>query len=219
MEKVILSNEIKLKHPFAMLTAGPSQVGKTYWVRKFLENHEELCDTKFIRIIWAYGQYQELYSHEIKNGVNIEYYEGIDDDLKKSITGNEPTLLVLDDLMAEVCAEKKWSNIFTKGVHHLNLSCIFIVQNLLYQSKESRTISLNCHYFAIFPNKRDQKQISVFASQIAPGQVQKFKSIFCDATSNSYSPLFIDIHPKGHHLLKFRSNIFAERNEPAIIYL
>ena len=48
---------------------------------------------------------------------------------------------------------------FSRGSHHRNLSVIYIVLNLFYQEKDSRSISLNSHYLILFKNPRDKLQI------------------------------------------------------------
>ena len=74
--------------------------------------------------------------------------------------------MIIDDLMEQAASDKKVCNLFTKSSHHRNLSVIFILQNLFYQGKESRTISLNCHYMTIFRSVKDQSQIVHLAKQM-----------------------------------------------------
>ena len=59
---------------------------------------------------------------------------------------------MLDDQMIDASKDKLIVNIFTRGSHHRNLSVIYIVQNLFYQGKDSRSTSLNCHYLILFKN-------------------------------------------------------------------
>ena len=68
-------------------------------------------------------------------------------------------MIIIGDLMAEAGSDKKVTMLFTKGLHHRNLTITFIFQNLFYHSKESRTISLNSHYAVLFKNLRDRAQI------------------------------------------------------------
>ena len=66
---------------------------------------------------------------------------------------------MLDDQMIDASKDKSIVNLFTRGSHHRNLSVIYIVQNLFYQEKDSRSISLNSHYLILFKNPRDKLQI------------------------------------------------------------
>ncbi len=54
-------------------------------------------------------------------------------------------LIVLDDLMEECKDNPEIDKIFTKALHHMNLSVIFLSQNLFLQGRQTRTISLNSH--------------------------------------------------------------------------
>ena len=62
--------------------------------------------------------------------------------------------------MIDTSKDKRILNIFTRGSHHRNLSIIYIVQNLFYQGKDSRSISLNSHYLILFKNSTFPEQIS-----------------------------------------------------------
>ena len=42
--------------------------------------------------------------------------------------GNEPVLLIIDDLMQET--NESVVNLFTKGSHHRNVSVMYLAQNL-----------------------------------------------------------------------------------------
>ena len=82
-------------------------------------------------------------------------------------------LIVLDDQMIDASKDKRIENLFTRGSHHRNLSVIYIVQNLFYQEKDSRSISLNSHYLILFKNPRDKLQIVTLPKQMYPGQTNK----------------------------------------------
>ena len=97
--------------------------------------------------------------------------------------------------MSEASNDKRICDLFTKGSHHRNLSVICLVQNLYYQGKESRTMSLNSQYLVLFNNPRDQQQITVLARQMYPGQSEKFLSTYRMATSKPFGYLLIDLKP------------------------
>jgi len=65
----------------------------------------------------------------------------------------EQGLVVIDDLMNET--NRSVTDPFTKGSHHINISVIYIVQNLINKGKEHRTISLDSHYIVVFESPRD----------------------------------------------------------------
>ena len=59
-------------------------------------------------------------------------------------------LLVLDDLMSDMVSLS--SGLFTKHVHHQNLSISYNVQNIFNNAKSHRTLSLNANYIVLFKN-------------------------------------------------------------------
>ena len=61
-------------------------------------------------------------------------------------------------------------NLFTNG-RHINLSVVFVSQNLFYMGKKCRTISLNSTYIVVFKNLRDQSQIRHLACQMFPTKI------------------------------------------------
>jgi hypothetical protein len=199
-------NLIKLKHSFGMIVAGPAQSGKTEFVRRLIQYRYEVCFPPPERIIWMYGQFQSRYNDPIGD-VNIEYVEGFDSSVIENRITNKATWLIIDDLMSEISSDKRVTSIFTKKVHHLNMSCIFLVQNIFYHGKEMRTISLNCQYLCLFQNNRDKSQITNLAKQLSPGNVKFVQEAYDDATSKKYGYLLVDLHPETPNAFRFRTNV------------
>jgi hypothetical protein len=198
-----------LKHPFTMMIAGPTGSGKTVLVRRLLENFESISvNMTPFRVLWAYGQMQELYTVPL-NGVQVEYHEGLP--TEEFLTQNRPTLLIIDDLMTELAGDKQTANLFTKGSHHLNISVIFIVQNVFHQGKEMRTISLNSHYMLLLKNPRDKAQVYALARQVYPTNMRFMLESYENATSRPFGYLLIDLKPDTPDELRLRTNIESSR--------
>ena len=70
-------------------------------------------------------------------------------------------LVIIDDLMHEMGSVS--SDIFTKHVHHSNMSVIYIVQNLFNCAKNHRTMSLYSNYIVLIKIPRDKAQVSFLA--------------------------------------------------------
>ena len=89
----------------------------------------------------------------------VEFYESIPSEIEfhDFLDVNKLNMIVLDDLMAQSGRDKRIPNLFTKG-HHRNLSVISIVQNIFYQGKETKNISLDTHYIVLFKSPRDKQQ-------------------------------------------------------------
>ena len=87
------------------------------------------------------------------------------------------------------------------------------MQNLYYQGKESRTMSLNNQYLVIFNNPRDQQQIIVLARQMYPGQSEKFLNTYRMASSKPFGYLLRDLKPDTPYDKRLWPNVFEQTNK------
>jgi hypothetical protein len=112
------------------------------------------------------------------------------------------SLLIFDDTMTDL--HEDFEQIFCNISHHENASVIFLTQNLFYQNKVFRTMSLNC------------QQISILAKQFSPNNNAYITKAYAEATKKPYSYLLLDFKPDGPQNLRVRSNIFEF---PCIAYI
>ena len=115
------------------------------------------------------------------------------------------TLLILDDLM--IASNDSVSNIFTKVSHHRIVS---VAQNLIYKSKQSRTMSLNAHYIVLFKNPRDAMQVDTLARQMYPAQSKFLVEAFKNATEKPFGYLLLDLKADTDEKYRVRTNIFPD---------
>ena len=200
------SSDIALRHPFTAMIAGPTSCGKTVLTRNLLSAFESVTNISgpTLSVIWCYGQWQAGYSNAIEK-VNVNYHDGLCDE--DYLVKHKPHIVVVDDLMSEVAGDKRMSDLFTKVSHHENISVIFIVQNLFYQAKCMRTISINTHYFFLLKNPRDRSQVMAFGRQLYPSDSKYFLEAYDDATSEPFSYLLVDVSPRTPDKLRLRSKI------------
>ena len=191
------------------MVCGPSGSGKTCFVIKLLENAKEMIKPLPSRIIWHYGQWQEIYDQM----TDVEFKQGPPSE--EDIQTYQDSLLIIDDLMSE-CATLS-SNIFTKFSHHLTISVIYILQNLFVQSKNQRSISLNSGYIVLFKNPRDFSQAVFLARQASPYNNNLVLEAFLDATIKPHSYLMFDFIQSTQETHRMRSNIFP--GEKDFIYV
>ena len=199
------------------MLAAASGSGKSYWVKRLLENVDSMINPPPKFILWCYSHYQPIYDELKKNVGNIHFVKGLPEDVNDRFDTSQNTLVILDDLMTEAGNDVRVLDLFTRGSHHLNLSVIFISQNLFHQGKQIRTMSLNCHYFVLFKNARDKSQIHHLARQMFPGNPRYLQESFNDATKEAYSYLLIDLKPETDEDFRLRSNIFP--GETTFVYI
>lgn len=202
---------MNLLHPFTCIVSGPSGSGKTSLVKSIIDKN--VIQPRPTRILWLYAEDQPLY-HGMKN---VEFVQGIPDDLGTRFEKRQNNLVILDDLMTQCHSDERLTRLFSVGSHHRNLSVIFIIHNLFHYGKEMRTVSLNSHYIIIFKNPRDRLQISTLARQMYPGQSQFLIEAFQNATQEAYGYLLIDLKPTTNELHRIRTGILP--NDTPIVYV
>ena len=207
-----IDHDLRLQHPFSCVISGPSNSGKTYFVKKLIADADRLVSKPFENVVYIYNCWQPLYD-ELSSIRNIRFIQGIperldDDELLPIATAN---LLIIDDVMKDASNNSEVEKVFTQYVHHRNLSAIYLVQNLFFQGKSCRTISLNTNYLMLFKSPRDSSQISVLAGQMYPGNTKYFMEAFKDATKVSYGYLFLDYKPQTPDAYRLRTAIETEQ--------
>lgn len=206
------NKHFKFKHPFTCLISGPTESGKTFLIRNILKNYKFLFynllpkNVSILRVLWCYGQWQNLYSIPISDNIIIQYTDSIvNDGIIKQFS---PNIIIVDDLLNEFDKTKHLENIFIKKSHHMNISVIFVVQNLF--AKSIRTISLNSHYIILMKSPRSASQIQQLAKQIFPMNSKAIMEAFTDATTKAYGYLIIDLKQDTPENYRLRTRITSE---------
>jgi len=191
---------LPLQHPFTAIVAGPTSCGKTRFVFRLIDNVSRMIDPPPTRIVYCYGEYQQLFCRYPR----VIFHQGLPD--LNDFDGSEPALLIIDDLMHET--DETVAKLFTRGSHHKNVSVVYLAQNLFPKNKFARTISLNAHYMFLFKNPRDATQFATLARQMYPHKSQFAVEAYKDATREPYSYLLVDLRPEQDDDLRLRTNIF-----------
>ena len=199
----------QFKHPFTCMVAGMTGSGKTVWVQSLLQQAQAVIDQAPERIIWCYSQWQNAYTQLLMMIPTIEFVKGIPESLENDsyLDVNKRNLIVIDDQMIEAGKDNRIVNLFTKGLHHRNLSVIYIVQNLFHQGKGNRSISLNSHYLVLFKNPRDKLQILTLAKQMYPSETAWFIKEYEEAVRRPYGYLFADLRPTTPDRCRLQTNV------------
>ena len=180
--------DLRLHCDRTLIVAGPSQSGKTSFVLKLLDHRNEIFRCATNRVLWCYGIYDAQLNALLQSKGFILHSKIVE------VNDIQPfDIVVLDDLIHESKNSQNVTAMFTRAAHHKPCFIIFIMQNLFPPGKESRTRSLNTHYYAILKNPRDKSQIEFLARQILPRQPKALVDIFEEATERPHSYLFLDL--------------------------
>ena len=204
----------RLQANFTMQIIGMTGSGKTYLTRKIIENAPTLINPPVQRIIYAYGEWQEMFEHM----EGVEFVRGISDSVvsRENLQGQR-TLLILDDVSDEI-SEKLIGSLFIKMAHHRDISVIFL-SNALF-SKELRNyrlIATNTMYYIIFRSSRDHGSVTTLAKQMFGTQYKSMLRAYEAAVSPKYGYLFIDLKSDTPPELRLRTNILPD--ETTICYV
>ncbi len=188
------------------MVSGPTMSGKTQFVVNLLKY--DMFTPRPQRIIWCYSKDQPLYKKLQVDHPNLELVQGTPSDLMSTLDPEVRNLVILDDQMSKVGSDKELGEFFTEGSHHLNLSIIYIVQNLFDKGTQHRKVSLNTQYFVIFKNPRDSGQIRSMASQMYGKNSKFLVEVFDAATKEPYNYLVIDMRQDTPDAIRVRTHIF-----------
>jgi hypothetical protein len=183
-----------------MLVVGPSGSGKSVFVNKLINNHHQLFDQTYAKVVWCYGIWQSFYET-----LPYHMHEGAP---SKELLDQGNMVLVVDDMMYE--AQDIMAAVFTKTSHHKNICCIFLTQNLFMQGSYARTISLNAHYLILMKNTRDRAQITHLARQVYPHKARFLVDAYNDATTQPFSYLMIDFKPQTEEDMRVQTGILPD---------
>ena len=190
--------------PAKILIVGSSTCGKTYFVRQLLKIHP--FDHKIEKIYYYFMQNQPLYRDIKKENPGIHFIHGLPTNFPSH--KNEPTLVILDDMINEMTDGKKIVDLFIRDSHHKNITCILISQNLFFNHKQYRLLSLQANYLILFRTPRDMSQVSTLSRQLFPTNPTFVQNVFWKVVKNTpYANLYCDLSQKCHDSYRIWSNV------------
>ena len=170
-----IASSLYLTALISMLVAAPGGAGKSEFVKQLLPLKRYIMTDPPERIVWFYGRHQpDLFCSLTQEIPSIEFYEGLPTNIEVMFDRSKRNICIIDDLMQSASGNQLIENLFTNG-RHLNLSVVFVSQNLFYAGKKCRTISLNSTYIVVFKNPSDQTQIRNLACQMFPSKAKSYK--------------------------------------------
>ena len=206
------------KSPSSILVVGPSNCGKTTFLKRLLLENEDLLATPSRRIVYCYGSWQPTFDILKKEGVT--FHEGVPthEQLKEWFGDKKGGLLILDDLMTEGGDDKDILNLFTQYSHHMNVTVFYLCQDMFPHRKYAKTISRNAQYIVAFKNPRDQVALCMLLPQMYPMTWKDPLEQNNACTERPFCYLLLDVHPATpdnrrllSHLLKHEGCIRCYR--------
>lgn len=205
--------------PQSAIISGATKGGKTTFLKKLLLQPEEMFSQEIHHIYFVYSIWQDSYTElEAFWKSKITFLNTIP---SLSFLMNETEdklcrLLVIDDKLSAL-NNKDIVDFVCVLCNHRNLSTFLLVQNLFYDSKILRTVSLNVQTLVLFKNRRSERQIGVLASQLCSGNNSFVLDAYRKAVNlSNYNYLVIDLNPRSPPELQYRTCIFPD--EVTIVY-
>jgi hypothetical protein len=172
VQSVTLGNEeLKLKTPFAMMIAGPSQSGKSEFMLNLVKFREDVCTTNFTRIIYcqanSYAHKNQVFFHKLQAEFpQAELIQGLPDINALHLNLNSlHTLILIDDMMREVAKSNEMVDLVTNDVHNFNISVAFTFQNYFVRGRHGNTLIRNCQYKVLFYNRSEMLELRSISTQ------------------------------------------------------
>ena len=209
IREVRCKSNLQLKHPFNCLISGPSQCGKTTMLRNLLKYHDETItgiNKRIIKIVWAYGKWQKIYSEPINN-VEIKYINEMPNE--EDIYGYD--IVVVDDLMHKLDKNVYISMLFTAGTHHDNQSVVVLTQNFYQKGEVCNILRKNAHYVILFKDPGDTSQVRTISWRMFPENPKYLISAYRLATSVPHGYLLIDRTQTTEDDCRLRTRIVPEK--------
>ena len=198
------------------MIVGPTNSGKTFWVKRLLSH--QMFTEPIKSILYCYGVHQRAFD-EMNNDTNIvaliKFMQGLPtkDNIDELNDGNFH-IIILDDMMETIVKSLDMLQLFTKYCYHCSISAIFIYQNVYHQGLYAHSISLNNHVLILFQNARDLSQMTKLGTQLYPRKSAQFLKVCEINYSKPYSYLVVDCKPSVPSSLKLRTGIFHHHHLP-----
>ena len=107
--------------PFGCTVVGPNMSGESHFILEFLRKEEFFSPTPS-RVVYAYGIWQEAF----EKAESIEFVKGVEGLSGVEFNSKQPSNLIIDDLMEELCDNRELSTLFRREMHNKNITVFFL---------------------------------------------------------------------------------------------
>jgi len=204
--------DLRFKHPANSLVCGGSGAGKSFFMKRLVENRQQMFDVIFEEVVWHYAEWQEIYD-DLQLNHGVKFVEG-PPSMDQFPSNRGPKLVIADDFMDEL-KNPEFLKIAIKGSHHRSLS-FFLLSQCIFP-KNMREISLQAHYCIVMKTVRDLAQIRTFCMQIDPKNWRALHEAYEDSCQEGHTYLLFDFHVRQKEYLRLRTHIFPDEN--TVVYV
>ena len=213
--------DIRLKTPFNYILYGPTQSGKTTFVKNLLTIKNLFFEPPPQRVFLVYKIHQDIYDEMKESGlVNELIHADTMPSLDEMSQMMEPykevgSLIIFDDTMSDINSD--FQQLFCNSSHHYNCSIIFLTQVLKLNDDVYRVMSKNTHYMTLMSNPRDDSDIAMLSTQYRKNNRQFLYQSYLAATKDKpYSYLFINFHQNSPPTTRILGRIFPHEFPPTV---
>jgi len=209
--------DVRLQTPYNCMVAASSGCGKTTLVKNLLQLRSQIFTEDPEKVFLFYNNDQLIYDEMLREGL-IDQKIDVNDNfptldylstLVEPFKNGKGSLIVFDDLIADLTDD--FIKVICNMGHHLRCSIILMTQNLFFNHKVFRTLSLNMHYMFLMTNERDKQQISNLGRQVCPNNPNFLVDVYSAAASRPYEYLLLDFRVDQNKKVRLRSNILPHQ--------
>lgn len=211
-------SKFKVSNPSNFLLVGATRTGKTSLMLDIIRDREEIFAREIESIYYCFEVWQNVFD----NFPFVNFHQGLIKNVQEvfpvSTNPNKQHILVIDDMVTDIEESGVlMSKIFSVYGHHLNINVFLLTQNLFYQNKFFRNITLNTHYIILLQMRRDKSQLKRFFSQIYPSKSALLMEVYNQSTRGKFKYLMVDLSPDKDVSFLLRTNILPREIETVYI--
>lgn len=206
------------QHPCRIQMSAPSGGGKTNLALNLLMHKKSPWNVVYLLYKADQAKYDKLREFvqeedqidamfESEGIPEEEELEKMQDMLQTHAEEGHQQIIVLDDLMAEASKHPFITSLAVAGVHHLNLSTLYLTQEIFLKG-QGRTQRLQLDYLFLWAFPADMSTVSRILAQMAPGKGKEVFETYRDIVKKPYAWMLIDLvcQKYGWPQLRVRNN-------------
>ena len=184
-----------------MVIISPSGYGKSSFVMTLLEQSDTLFSIPFKKILWCSSTCVNNFE---KIKIPVTFHEGLPSE--STLKEYSHSCVVIDDLQSELSGSKIGQQLSSKLAHHWNITVLFLLQSLYWNSLYLKQIVLNSQYFVFMSCTRNMAQTKFFLQGVFADWREKFKN-HSEICQHAFKHIVYDFRPGTKASFVQRTNV------------